>query len=711
MLYGAKGDGVTDDTVAIIRAITEGRADKGPGPTTYSASTKSPAVVYFPPGTYMVSQTLPLIYYTQMVGDQDDMPVIKVAGGANFSPVVDAMGQWYPGVSQDNFYRQLRNVIIDLNGCAQCTGVHWRVAQATAFTNAVVRNGHQGLFIEDGSGGYMGDLRFERLTFGMYIGSQQFTLRNVTMVDIADTAVLINWGWQWTFVGLFVTSAKFAIRYTNAVGSLTVLDSEFTNIAQTVVAGVGMIGPEGTALVIQNTRVSDRPDVLVSDNGHPLYVVLRDNYIVNYVVGKVWDYGFPAGPGTSYAYDLADRVPARPHSLAPDGNFFQSPRPRFDNKLDVTQLGIRNDGSDMTRELNALLRAKAGANVTLWFPHGTYRISDTVYVPAGTRIEGQVWSVFRADGAAFQDSARPGVPMLRVGNPGEVGTAQIADILFTTNGPQTEATLVEWNMQPPVSDPAACGLWDSHFRIGGASDSGFDASVCAKGPGLPNQVRACAGVHLLMHVRATGGVYMQNVWGWTADHDIDLAQQINIFTARGLLIEASKAPVWLYGTAMEHNILYQYNLSGARNVFMGAIQTETPYYQPSPATPFYDTGLTKMASDPDLCSDGPPCRMALGMHMRDSSDIFIYGTGLYSFFQSWDQGCLKGAEASCQKEMLKIVDCERVYLHSLNTYGSEFILTGDAPYSRNAFNHNTFCRTGVVDLHGFSLANATASAW
>jgi hypothetical protein len=66
--YGAKGDGVTDDTAAINKAISEGGrcgADCG-------SSTVVPAVVYFPKGTYLVSSSIVQYYNTQLLGDVSD---------------------------------------------------------------------------------------------------------------------------------------------------------------------------------------------------------------------------------------------------------------------------------------------------------------------------------------------------------------------------------------------------------------------------------------------------------------------------------------------------------------------------------------------------------------------------------------------------------------------------------------------------------------
>lgn len=49
----------------------------------------------------------------------------------------------------------------------------------------------------------------------------------------------------------------------------------------------------------------------------------------------------------------------------------------------------------------------------------------------------------------------------------------------------------------------------------------------------------CQGAHTLLHVSSTGSGYFENIWAWTADHDLDnhLAQgQISIYTGRGVVV-------------------------------------------------------------------------------------------------------------------------------------------------------------------------------
>lgn len=84
--YGAKGDGSTDDTEAINKAVADGdRCGEG-----CDSSTTTPAIVYFPAGTYAVSKPIIQYYYTQFVGDINNLPTLKATANFEGMAVVDA---------------------------------------------------------------------------------------------------------------------------------------------------------------------------------------------------------------------------------------------------------------------------------------------------------------------------------------------------------------------------------------------------------------------------------------------------------------------------------------------------------------------------------------------------------------------------------------------------------------------------------------------
>ena len=73
MDYGAKGDGVMDDTAAINLAASAGNRCSN----NYGSITVLGALVYFPPGTYMVSSPIIQYYYTQFVDNLTNLPTLQ----------------------------------------------------------------------------------------------------------------------------------------------------------------------------------------------------------------------------------------------------------------------------------------------------------------------------------------------------------------------------------------------------------------------------------------------------------------------------------------------------------------------------------------------------------------------------------------------------------------------------------------------------------
>jgi glucan 1,3-beta-glucosidase len=173
--FGAVGDGMTDDTVAINRAaawLSANNSQTRCGDGRCASSTTLGALVYFPRGTYLVSSPIAGYFYTQFVGDPTaDKPAIK--GAKNFTgialldadPYVPSGGgrQWY--LPQDNVLKQVRNLVFDMteqprenwdqeqrsvSACVQYaaasradldlsryvpTGIHWPAGRGTSITN------------------------------------------------------------------------------------------------------------------------------------------------------------------------------------------------------------------------------------------------------------------------------------------------------------------------------------------------------------------------------------------------------------------------------------------------------------------------------------------------------------------------------------------------------------------------------------------------
>jgi len=220
------------------------------------------------------------------------------------------------------------------------------------------------------------------------------------------------------------------------------------------------------------------------------------------------------------------------------------------------------------------------------------------------------------------------------------------------------------------------GLWDVHTRIGGAKGTNLQVAQC---PSTVGSVKAeCMAAHTNVHVtKGANGAYFENNWFWTADHDMDDARstQITILTGRGLHVEASN--VWLWANGVEHHANYQYQFNSASNIFAGFIQTETPYYMPTPDASNQPYGTSSAYSDPVY----PSGASAYGLRVLNSKNVLVYGGGLYSFFRNYSTSC-SSADASggariCQNRIFSIEGDSSVQAFALSEVGSEWMVTVD----------------------------------
>lgn len=717
--YGAVGDGSTDDTDAINNAISDGsRCGQG-----CDSSTTTPALVYFPPGTYLVSKPIVQLYYTQFVGDAVSPPTLKAAASFQGMAVIDADpyddsgNNWW--VNQNNFFRQVRNFVIDLTAMPVTAGagIHWQVAQATSLQNIVFnmrtdggdQNVQQGIFMDNGSGGFMSDLTFNGGKYGAFFGNQQFTTRNMTFNN-CQTAIYMNWNWAWTLQGVTVNNCGVGVDMSNGgtsqtVGSVLILDSVFQNTPIGVKTAYSVSSPDtnGT-LIMDNVDMSSNVPVAVSDSATSSTVLAGNQKIASYVQGRT--YGSQAG-SSGKAVQSAQTNVSKPDTLldTATGNVFTRSKPQYESLpassfLSVKSAGAKGDGTtDDTAAIQAVFD-KATSDQVVYFDHGAYLITDTVKVPKDIKITGEIWPLIMAAGnSSFKDQTNP-KPVFQVGQAGDVGAVEMSDLVFETAGPQPGAIMVEWNVAE--SSQGAAGMWDVHFRIGGSAGTQMELDTCAKNPNVTNNPvnPDCMGAFLLLHVTQQATAYLENTWYWAADHSLEPSAdsgQIDIYNGRGVLIESQKGPVWGFGTASEHSVLYNYQVVNASAVYLALIQTETPYFQGNPAATEPYTVNTQF-SDPDFtasCPSGGSCERTWGLRVVDSSDVFVYGAGLYSFFDNYDQTCLE--TESCQENMVSVEGSSAqtgVHIFGLSTKASTNMLTlNGQSVALDSDNRNNFCAT------------------
>ncbi|KAJ2974245.1 hypothetical protein NQ176_g6160 [Zarea fungicola] len=715
--YGAVGDGKADDTDAITKAMSDGNrcgADCG-------SSTIKPAIVYFPAGSYRVRQTIPMFYNTQVIGNPNDMPVILA--DKNFVGLGVLSSDEYTGrngaeewfINQNNFFRQVRNLIIDTSNAQMdnIAGLHWQVAQATSIFNvhfygSKERN-KKHIVAENGSGGFMGDLIFSDTSIGIRCGNQQFTSHSMAFLNVGTAVDLLwDWGWTWKNMYVFNTDIGFNMEGDFMGGSMMLLDSHFevVNLGIHIKTQKGGSDKQQFSMTLENIKINDVRTMAIHDASNTK-LAGGSSIIKSWILGTVYDDTHDEGTFvTGRSTDLAAREPelVMSNGVATDGYYIRS-KPQYEHKSadDFVTVAGTAKGDGVTDDTFALALGAATAramNKILYIPMGSYIVTSTIFLPPGSVIVGECWAQIVAKGSRFENAADPR-QVVSVGHYGDTGSMEIQDLLLTVQGPTAGAVLMEWNIAEDKQGSAA--MWDVHFRIGGAAGSNLQESDCPKLTGSVN--KKCMAGALMLHMTAASSGYLENVWAWVADHELDggpSQTQIDIYVARGILVESVAGPVWLYGTSSEHSVLYQYMIYGARNIVMSMIQTESPYYLPDPQAPAPFKDSLNFRSDPDFSecdSSNPHCAAAWGLSIISSTNVRVYGAGLYNWFQKYIQPCVDTQD--CQQRVLKVDKSGQVFLYNVYTIGTvEMINHGsDKPVLAKA-NTNT-------NIHPFtSVVNA-----
>lgn len=692
--YGAKNDGTGDQTAALQNALNAEalNADGSISGNRYQQGvTTEPAVAYLPSGVYQIGRTLDVRMGTIVVGNPQDPPTIIAAPGFQGDTVVNGY-DYATGHPETSFMTLVKNIVIDTTNIPKdqsVTALRWATAQGCGLTNVSINmatnsGGHTGILLNGGSTIAVCDVSITGGAVGIDNSNQQVNFKNISF-KYCTIAFTGTGGFTALLQGATFETCGLGAQMTASLGCLVLLDCTSLNSGPTVKLQPSDPSWRNNQVVIENLTSDSANSVVVDAGGSQL--LGPTTHVDTWVFGNAEPGWYQ--PGTAYATQRA------PSLLTSSGQFFTKLQPTYAtlgtadivNVKAVTGLPVYGDGkTNDAASLNAIIQQNAAAGKLTYFPYGVYIVEDTLFVPPGSRIAGEAWSVISGAGSIFLDASNP-KPVVQIGNSGDIGTCEISEMRFTVSEILPGAIICQVNLAPLQAGDV--GIWNSTITIGGTRDT--QVTYTCQNQDTSNTKAA----FMALHLTKTSSAYLENVWGWCADHYIDIGafpgDQI-ISSGRGLLCEATKG-TWLVGTGFEHHWLYNYNFSNSQNVFAGLLQAETPYMQgtgavltvPAPWSPDARFG------DPDYswCAVNDQVgRTALACNVDGGSSLFLYNGGFWAFFDGpwssakWSQPAVT---ANIQTNMIRIANNpQNLVWYGIGTKGCQtMVLDGGGDQQQN----------------------------
>ncbi|KAK4645498.1 hypothetical protein QC761_201970 [Podospora bellae-mahoneyi] len=642
--FGADPTGGKSSSEGINAAVSAGNRAN-------NTVTTLPAYVSLPPGVYLITEPVRLLVSTYLVGSPGVFgeTVLKAAPELGTRPVVLGYDPYQgQGSANKNFYIALRNVVVDMTAVPKETaarGIEWSVSQGSSLSNIkiVMPRGegvrHRGVAMDfgGGSGKVVSEVMVEGGQIGLEINNQQYTLKGVK-VKGAEVGIRVKRGYVVSIIGAEIEGCGIGLdlrggewQKGEVVGGVSVVDT----VLRECETGV-MVRDKGQGVVLDWVEVGGGENVAVRTGDRE--VLLRGNV----KRGQVWVMGnrSPNDSQESKTYP----APRQPSLVTPEGTYLTKPLPQYTSFLPSQIINIRSDPShpvygDNTHDdgpsISAIL-AKAstpGCNTVVLFPRGIYLTRSTILIPPNTRLVGEVLSTISGTGPFFSNPSSPQavVHIAAPPNSDVTGPVELSDILISVQEISPGATLLQISL-PDVS------LWSVVLRVGGSIDTTITDSCSNPNPST------CLAAHTLLHITSTASnIYLENIWGWAADHALDVIPNVpaqNIAVGRGLTISHTSGPVTMIGTSFEHCVLYQYGFFDTRDILVIGQQTESPYWQgqgtslraPGP----WEGEVAFHHCEKQGKGGDDRCFRAWGAYLDNVTNTTIHGSAMWVFFNGMD---------------------------------------------------------------------------
>jgi glucan 1,3-beta-glucosidase len=580
--FGAKGDGVTDDTASIQAAINHNRGE---------VRAKSAAVVYFPPGEYLVSGTLVMWCNTELRGSSLAVPTLRLApsspgfgSAAALRPVIatnagydanlsHAVPEWWDNslASNDMFYMHVHNLALDISspGNAGAVGIYWCVAQQTSLRNLQVTVGGAFSGIDicqmpgyphaggggQGGGGTVEDIAISGGSYGLRGGSSQWTFRGLRLDGQRSASLWLSvLLWQFAFVDIAASNAPCFLATVGLSdyhsSNIMVIDALLTNIS-----GPAAILHDGRGVVtfLQNATLTGPtlPGAWVANTTRAGGGGLDATWLPRRPHVERWS-GWSGGD-TLTGHFVGGALSPEAHLDLPGSPLrplASRPRPTYDG-LPAPPCNAIADcgaGGENATDDTAALQACIARCPAVFLPYGVYRVSDTLNLTRASVLTGEMLSnIYLAASAwGFGGGGAGGAGRPLLDTPDDGGAVvQLSDLSLTAGRGNPGAVLLRWRCGGEGS-----GLWDVNVNISS---------------------NVLYGVHAV----GAGGGTLANVWVWGADHSWwSMAPMAEDHAEIGFLGE-SAGPLTAFGLACEHHHVNMIKITGAaQNYDFVVSQTE-----------------------------------------------------------------------------------------------------------------------------------------
>jgi sugar lactone lactonase YvrE len=578
--FGARGDGIADDTEAIQKAIDQAQ------------ETANQGIVFVQEGRYRLTKTIYVWPAIRLIGYGAKRPVFVLADntpgyqdknsesymvffagrrpggqgpmGRGGQPGQDPAGRGRGGPGQDSgrppdsgagtFYSAMSNIDIEIGaGNPGAVGVRGTYAQHSFLAHIDFHIGSGIAGVHD-TGNVMEDVRFFGGQYGLWTRTP-------------------SPGWQFTAVDAYFEGQREAAIRESAAG-LTLIRPHFRNVPTAVsiedsfpdelwVKDGRMDGITGPAVVIsleQNARTEINMENVVC-RSVPVFALFRESG--RKVAGpaemyetRTFSHGLHYADigATAVTRDVFETVPLKtmPEPVPSD----LTPLPPGNTWVDVRSLGAKGDG---VTDDTAAFRKAIAEHRAIYLPIGYYVISDTLSLRPDTVLIGlhplatQIDLLDRTP--AFQGV---GGPKAMIETP-KGGNNVVIGIGLYTNGinPRAVAALWRSGKDSMMNDVRFLGGHGTN-NLDGTRTNPYNNAHSAD----PDLNRRWDGQYPSLWVTDGGGGTFFDLW------------TPSTFASAGMLISDTSTEGRVYEMSSEHHVRYEVQLRNAANWKLYALQTE-----------------------------------------------------------------------------------------------------------------------------------------